>query len=244
MKAIILCAGKGRRTGLKIPKCLYKFNDDTTLLGKNIENLKKCGFKNTNIILATGFSESLIKNYTLNKFVYIRNKKFESTNMIYSFNEVLKKIKSTDVYLIYADILYDFKDLKNLISLKKDIVTMVDIDWLNKWKQKKDYKDDLESLKMKKKNIISLGQKVKNYKNIDGRFVGITKFSRKMIDHFKKEKKLTLELKLNSSLDFTSFLMNLIKNQYSIKALAKKIKWNEFDTKKDFLDYEKLLAKQ
>ena len=27
MKAVILCAGLGSRTGLKYPKCLFKFND-------------------------------------------------------------------------------------------------------------------------------------------------------------------------------------------------------------------------
>ena len=238
MKAIILCAGKGRRTGLKVPKCLYKFSDGSTLLGKNINNLKKCGFKDANIILATGFCESLIKRYTLNKFIYIKNKKFESTNMIYSLNEVIKRIKGADLYLIYADILYNFKDLKKLISSRKDITTMVDVDWLKKWKQKKNYIDDLESLKMKKNEIISLGQKVKNSKNIHGRFVGITKISKKTINHFKKEKKLILELKLNSNLDFTSFLMNLIKKGYTVNTLKKKINWNEFDTKKDFLDYQ------
>ena len=238
MKAIILCAGKGRRTGLKVPKCLYKFSDGSTLLGKNINNLKKCGFKDANIILATGFCESLIKRYTLNKFIYIKNKKFESTNMIYSLNEVIKRIKGADLYLIYADILYNFKDLKKLISSRKDITTMVDVDWLKKWKQKKNYIDDLESLKMKKNEIISLGQKVKNSKNIHGRFVGITKISKKTINHFKKEKKIILELKLNSNLDFTSFLMNLIKKGYTVNTLKKKINWNEFDTKKDFLDYQ------
>jgi len=238
MKAIILCAGKGRRTGLKVPKCLYKFSDGSTLLGKNINNLKKCGFKDANIILATGFCESLIKRYTLNKFIYIKNKKFESTNMIYSLNEVIKRIKGADLYLIYADILYNFKDLKKLISSRKDITTMVDVDWLKKWKQKKNYIDDLESLKMKKNEIISLGQKVKNSKNIHGRFVGITKISKKTINHFKKEKKLILELKLNSNLDFTSFLMNLIKKGYTVNTLKKKINWHEFDTKKDFLDYK------
>ena len=103
---------------------------------------------------------------------------------------------------------------------------------------KKNYIDDLESLKMKKNEIISLGQKVKNTKNIHGRFVGITKISKKTINHFKKEKKLILELKLNSNLDFTSFLMNLIKKGYTVNSLKKKINWHEFDTKKDFLDYK------
>ena len=31
MKAVILCAGLGSRTGLNYPKCLYKFSDGKTL---------------------------------------------------------------------------------------------------------------------------------------------------------------------------------------------------------------------
>ena len=36
MKAVILCAGSGTRTGLNYPKCLYKFKDGESLLTKNI----------------------------------------------------------------------------------------------------------------------------------------------------------------------------------------------------------------
>ena len=61
MKAIILCAGKGKRTGLSYPKCLQKFSDGTTILEKKLKVLKKIGFKEKNIIFATGFKEDLIK---------------------------------------------------------------------------------------------------------------------------------------------------------------------------------------
>ena len=61
MKAIILCAGKGKRTGLLYPKCLQKFSDGTSIIEKKLEILKKNGFKKKNIIFATGFREDLIK---------------------------------------------------------------------------------------------------------------------------------------------------------------------------------------
>ena len=68
MKAVILCAGRGRRTGLTYPKCLYEFKKGVSLLDNNIKVIKKLGFKNSDIILATGFKEDLIKKtkiYTL-----------------------------------------------------------------------------------------------------------------------------------------------------------------------------------
>ncbi len=243
MIAIILCAGRGSRTGLKYPKCLHNFTDGTNLINRNIENLKKCGFRNSQIILATGFAENLIKKASKSKYVYIKNKKHNSTNMIYTLNEVLKKTKNQDVYVIYSDIMYDFSCLKKLIVNKKDIVTLVDKDWVKKWKLKKNYLNDLESLKIKKDKIISLGKKTKNLREIDGRFVGITKFSKKIITILKDKKIIKNELKKDNKLDFTSFLMNLIKRKYLVNSLLMKIKWFEFDTKYDFNVFTKLYKK-
>ena len=163
--------------------------------------------------------------------------------MIYTLNEVLKKTKNQDAYVIYSDIMYDFSCLKKLISNKKDIVTLVDKDWVKKWKLKKNYLNDLESLKIKKDKIISLGKKTKNLREIDGRFVGITKFSKKIITILKDKKIIKNELKKNNKLDFTSFLMILIKRKYLVNSLLMKIKWFEFDTKYDFNVFTKLYKK-
>lgn len=243
MLAIILCAGKGSRTGLNYPKCLYNFGDGTSLISRNIENLKKCGFRNSNIILATGFSEKLVKNKTKFKYIYIKNKKFRSTNMVYTLNEVLKKKKDDDIYVIYSDIVYDYNYLKKLILSKKDIVTLVDKSWLKKWKLKKNYREDFESLKVRKDELISLGEKTYDLHKIDGRFIGITKFTKKIIKKFKDKKVITNELKKNEKLDFTGFLMELIKKKYTINVLLAKIKWFEFDTKYDFNIYKRLINK-
>ena len=119
MKAVILCAGSGTRTGLNYPKCLYKFKDGESLLTKNIDNIKKLGFKNTDIILATGFRESLIKKETKNLYTYIKNKKFNSTNMIFSLNEVIKKYKAQTYYVFYADIIFRIESCKIFEKYKK-----------------------------------------------------------------------------------------------------------------------------
>ena len=61
MKAIILCAGKGRRTGFTYPKSLQPFSDGSFLLKKNLQILKEIGFRSSDVIIATGFREDLIK---------------------------------------------------------------------------------------------------------------------------------------------------------------------------------------
>ncbi len=239
MKFIILCAGKGRRTGLSYPKCLQKFSDGSNILKNNIKLLKNLGFKKKNIIFATGFKENLIKKETDNKYTYIKNTKFRTTNMIYSLHEVLKKIELDDICVIYADILFQLKDLKKIVFSKKNIITLVDTKWLKKWKLKKDYQDDLEELKLKNNQIISIGKKTNNTSNIHGRFVGITKFSKKIIYKFRKEKTLEKSLENNIKIDFTNFLMKLIQEKLNVSVYKKKLDWYEFDTKQDFKNYEK-----
>lgn len=239
MKAIILCAGKGKRTGLLYPKCLQKFSDGSSILEKKLEILKKIGFKKNNIIFATGFREDLIKKKTNNLFKYVKNKKFNTTNMIFSLNEVLKKIKSDDICVIYADILFQAKDLKKIILSKKKIITLVDTKWLQKWKLKRNFKEDLEELKLKRNKVVAIGKKTNKIDDIDGRYVGITKFSKSIVQDFKKKKILKKFLLNNIKLDFTTFLMKLINNNFNVYALKKELEWHEFDTKQDFKNYEK-----
>ena len=239
MKVIILCAGKGKRTGLLYPKCLQKFSDGSSILEKKLEILKKIGFKKENIIFATGFREDLIKKKTNNLFKYVKNKKFNTTNMIFSLNEVLKRIKSDDICVIYADILFQAKDLKKIILSKKKIITLVDTKWLKKWKLKSNFKEDLEELKLKRNRVIAIGKKTNKIDNIDGRYVGITKFSKSIVQNFKKKKILKKFLLNDIKLDFTTFLMKLINNNFDVYALKKELDWHEFDTKQDFKNFEK-----
>ena len=239
MKAVILCAGLGSRTGLKYPKCLFRFNDGSTLLSKNIDNIKKYGFKNDDIILATGFKSSLIKKETNNLFKYVKNLSYAKTNMVYSFNEVLKKYKDHDYYIFYADIIFDAKNVGIIKKSKHDISTIVDTDWLEKWKLKKNYLGDLEELKIHKSKILKLGKKVKKIAGIDGRFVGITKFSKKIVKQFIKKKILKNILKENKKIDLTNFLMHLINKGYEVFPIKRKVNWYEFDEYNDFKKFLK-----
>lgn len=239
MKIILLCAGKSRRTNLGYPKCLYKFNDGEMLIEKNLKILRNCGFKNYQIYFATGFKSKLIKNKTLDKYKYIFNKNFNSTNMVYSFNQVLKKIKPDETIVIYSDILFEKKCLSKIIKSKHSISTAIDTDWKKKWKKKSNFLNDLEVLKINKGKIYSIGKKTFSLENIDGRFLGITKFSKKTIKYLKK-RLVNKILKNNKKIDFTNFLMELIKNNLEINAISEKFNWHEFDTPKDFKTFQKI----
>ena len=239
MKIILLCAGKSSRSNLGYPKCLYKFKDGEMLIEKNLKVLKEFGFSNKEIYFATGFKSKLVKNKTLNKYRYILNKKFQTTNMVYSLYQVLKKIKSDEIITIYSDILFEKKCIKKIIKSKYPISTVIDTDWKKKWKKKTNFINDLEELQIYNSKIYSLGKKTLNIKKIDGRFLGITKFSKESIRYI-KENLISKILKKNENIDFTNFLMELIKKNLKIYSISGKFNWYEFDTPEDFKIFKKL----
>ena len=65
-------------TGLSYPKCLYRFKNKPSLLEINIRNIKKAGFKSSDIKLATGFKEHLIKKKPK---IYIPVLKIKNSNL-------------------------------------------------------------------------------------------------------------------------------------------------------------------
>ena len=69
--------------------------------------------------------------------------------------------------------------------------------------------------------------------------MGITKFSKKTIKYLKK-RLVNKILKNNKKIDFTNFLMELIKNNLEINAISEKFNWHEFDTPKDFKTFQKI----
>ena len=238
MKIILLCAGKSSRANLGYPKCLYKFQDGEMLIEKNLKILKKIGFLDKEIYFATGFKSQLIKKKTFNRYNYVFNNKFKNTNMVYSFKNVLKKFKSDEILVIYSDILFERKCLSKIIKSKHSISTVIDKDWKKKWKKKSNFMNDLEELKIKNSEIYSLGKKTYDLKDIDGRFLGITKFSKNTINILKKNF-FTKILRQNKNIDFTNFLMELINNDFKVKAIIDKFKWFEFDNPKDFKIFKK-----
>ena len=84
MKAIILAAGMGKRlknVTLNRPKPLLEVAN-TTIIQYLVNCLKEIGVKK--IYIVTGYKSKMIKNKLGNSVNYIHNKKFKSTNSIYS----------------------------------------------------------------------------------------------------------------------------------------------------------------
>ena len=160
--------------------------------------------------------------------------------MVYTLINVLKNISIENTIVVYGDIIFSYHDLQRVASSKKDIVTLLDFNWKKLWKTNKKIDYDLESLKTSNKKIIYLGKKTNNIKNIDARYVGITKFSKKTIKKILQinEKKI-ISQSLIKKIDMTNFLMKLIKENFVINYIKTKKNWYEFDNKKDLSIFKK-----
>ena len=228
MQLVLLAAGKGSRLPKKYrnsPKCMVKINNKT-ILDHNKYFYNK--FKHKTII--SGF-----KNYKLKKFIKennfnnIVNEKYKTTNMVYSLFK-LKNIKSNQIVVCYADIRFDrnifnyLKNNKSLIILKKN--------WINVWRGRMKYKkilNDAEDVLVKKKKLISIGQKIKK-KLPKFQYMGIIKLKYKDFINLKKYfRKIDC-----TKIDFTSFLNMALKNKIiSLNTVITNKFWFEIDTKQD-----------
>ena len=174
---LILAAGKGRRLkniGKKKPKCLIKINN-RTLLEILIENLKKYGAKEFNIVL--GYKKDLILK-KLNDFkevkfkpIYINNySKYGHGMSWYSFKNRWKKNKKP-LLIIHGDIFFNHKFLRNLINSKK--INLIGV----KNKKKLEYKPESMVVSSDKKGLIKNIGLYKNISDPKGEALGINKFS-------------------------------------------------------------------
>ena len=105
---------------------------------------------------------------------------------------------------------------------------------------KKNFKEDLEELIIKKNKIIKVKKKIKKIDRINGRYVGITKFNKDIIQLLKNKRFLKNVVKNYKKIDFTGLLMKFIDANIDINVVCKKLNWFEFDNKEDFVIYENL----
>ena len=174
MKIIILCAGKGRRMFINYPKSLLKINTKHSILKNIYLNFINQGIKKKDIIFATGYKPELIKKEIGSKVNFIHNKKYASTNMVYTLMNTVKKIDD-DIIITYSDIVYDIRNINKIINNKSHFITFIDKKWKALWKSKNKLESDSETLKIKDDSILELGKKTKDIKSVQARYVGLTK---------------------------------------------------------------------
>jgi choline kinase len=237
MILLILASGKGTRLGsltASKPKCMVRINNKT-ILEHSVPIFKY--FKK--ILIIVGYKKKIIMN-NIKNVKYIENKDFRNTNMVESIFKARKFINN-NLVIMYSDIIFDKKIIKDILKLKKNIMP-INSNWLKLWKLRMNTKkiyEDAENILVSKGQIIEIGNKIEN-KLPKYQFMGILKIMKndyhKLFKFYKKIK--------NKKIDFTSFLNLAIKNKIiKIKPYQTGKFWLEIDSKKDFAVANKLLKK-
>ena len=235
MQLIILASGRGSRLKkltAKIPKCLVKIRSKP-IIDYISDNFKK--FNQT--IILTGYKSNLI-NSKFPKIKKIKNKKYMTTNMVYSLFCSIKYINQ-DVIISYSDIIYDTKIIDKMINFNKTHIPLNN-KWLSLWKKRmieKKINNDAENLIIKKNEVVSIGEKIINIRP-SLQFMGLIKLKyRDFMKLYKYFKSLN-----NSKIDMTSCLNSALKNKIiKLNYFKTSRYWFEIDNIKDKKITEKYL---
>ena len=234
MKYLMLLAGKGTRlgnVGRYIPKCLLVYKN-SNIISYHINIAKRFD----KIIGVIGHKGNLIETMYPN-ITYYFNKDYEKTNMVKSFM-CAKSEFDDDMIIAYGDIIYNKSILQELVDIDDDFVVTVDINWKKYWKMRfDDINNDLESLSLENGYITELGNKNVKIDNIDARYVGLLKFTKKGLDIIKSI--IGDDEKWNNA-HMTDLLQHIIDSGYKVKAYEIDNQWIEFDTYKDRLNANKV----
>ena len=140
MQLIVLSAGRGSRLPAKFrnkPKCLVELNSKPLI---SYNNFFFQNFKNK--IIVSGYKHKYLNKISkTNGFRKIVNKKYSTTNMVYSLF-LTKNLIKDDVVIVYGDVIFDHKILSQL-KPKKDILP-INMNWLKNWKKRMSTKNILK----------------------------------------------------------------------------------------------------
>ena len=236
MKAIILAAGEGKRLRpftLDRPKCLVEVNG-RSLLDYQLDVLR--GLHIEPIVLITGYLADKLHYHGLK--VYF-NERYAETNMVWTLFCAESEMTG-EVIVSYGDIAYSKEVLSALIESPHDISVVIDRRWETYWRARfTNPLNDAETLKIGQDGkIIEIGQPPSNLEEIEGQYVGLTKFSEKGLsvlkEIFAKGKSAgRLGTKPPEKAYMTDLLQAVINAGYDIWPVFIEGNWVEIDTISD-----------
>jgi|TARA_B110000444_G_scaffold260660_1_gene308518 choline kinase len=228
MKAIILAAGMGKRMKditLNKPKPLLEVAN-TTIIEYLVTCLKEIGIRQ--IYVVTGYKSKMIKSKLGNSVNYIHNKKFKSTNSIYSLYLAKKYLYKSNFILMNGDIFLSKVFLSKVANFKHSISFGI--------KRKKYLNGEMNIIL--NKNIIKEISKDIRHDQSNAESAQISYFTKKDANIlFKKIYQLIKEKCFNL---FPAYAYQAIIQKSKLKISFIKPKcWFEIDNKKDLVKLRK-----
>ena len=245
MNLIILAAGQGTRLRPLTdnqPKCLVKYNEKPII--DYILDSKYIDFFN-NIIIVDGYKADVLKSSLKNRdILFCSNPRYFETNMLHSLF-CANKYFDEDIVISYSDIIYDESVMKSIFESKYEAGVVIDKKWKELWLTRmEDPLNDAETLKIKDNKIIEIGLKPKSYKEIEGQYIGLIKFSKNKLKAINKFKNKLIEKKIETHqslerMHLTAFLQLMINNDFDIHPIYINGGWIEIDSVDDINNYNK-----
>ena len=192
MKGIILAAGQGTRIRSAHgdhPKCLITFNDgDWTILDQQIHGLLRARVREVGIVV--GYEkDQIIGHITKNwgspeRFKLIENTRFLETNNMYSLWLAREWLKDDSFVALNADVAFDPAILPPAVASKAPITMIVDPAW----------RDETMKVVIRDDRILRMGKQITE-NEFSATYIGITVFSRCIVDRFFAELDLLIREK-------------------------------------------------
>jgi choline kinase len=231
MKAIILAAGRGSRMGeltSNNPKGLTLLHGKP-ILQYQLDALHKAGIYE--IAIVTGYKAENFKDFGT---VHFHNEHWSETNMVYSLLCAQEWLEEDDCIISYSDIFYESDIITKLIESNADIAISYDPNWLNLWSKRfENPLEDAESFCINSENYLTeIGAKVLTIEEIQGQYMGLLKFRKKVISDLVETYCISVE-----KIDMTSLLNTLLKCGIKIKAIPNESCWGEIDSESDLNIY-------
>ena len=137
MKVIILAAGQGTRLRPLTddrPKCMVEVNGKS-IIERQLDTIRNCGVRDEDIAIVTGYCSDVLSNRFKDTAIsFVRNEKFETTNMVYSLMCAEKAMESdSDIVVSYGDIIYDETVFRKVMDAGDELSVIVDDDWYEYW---------------------------------------------------------------------------------------------------------------
>ncbi len=222
MKALILAAGLGKRLKnltLRLPKPLIKIAN-TTIIEYLVNCLKEIGVNK--IYVVTGFKSKMIKSKLGKSINYIYNKKFRSTNSIYSLYLAKKYLKNSNFVLINGDIFLSKVYLSKILNFNNSTSFAI---------KRKKYINGEMNIILKNNLIKKIGKDI-NYNESNAESAQLTYFIKKDSDILFNKVDQLINKKHFHLFPAYAYQDIIKKSKLKISYIKDKC-WYEIDNKKD-----------
>ena len=224
MKTIILAAGRSTRMypiTLKYPKCLLELKPGKTIIEHQVEMLNKCGIKD--VIVIVGYLKEKIQEVLKNKVRYKTFNDFVKYNNLHTLYSIKYELND-DLIILYSDVIFGEKMLRNMLSNKEDFCLLV---------HNKEILKGTARVRIKDNSVYDIGNHIPVEEG-DGNFIGIAKFSKKGAKVLVKEMaKMVKDEKHNNSYYIIAIIEIAKRKRISYEVTGNEL-WIEIDFLKDY----------